>query len=302
MDYQNFYGEESPLPTPYLRILTKISKWKDYDCVEINGYKFIKGSGGEEPNLFEFKEICDAGFFWALMTLHHDLSPQLFTSFQAKGNAAITDNDVKLIIKFCKSHGLPFWNTQLDHAPFKNISNRDFLGNLHDPSDEMENNLLHEIIPIAQYNSFPISSFAVGLKSLWYDFLQIINYYKWDDYTNISMLLTPEDKSKLSKMKANHLNIDLHTPSLVSFPTYWDENLLSLRLNCENLMHLSVHHLCLLMQSGTLGSGIIKTCPKCHKQFVAKRRNQKFCGNPCTPQSFHMQKKRSENNLQKGAN
>lgn len=295
MDYQNFYGEESPLPTPYLRVLTKISKWKHYDCVEINGYKYIKGSGGEEPNLFEFKEICDASFFWALMTLHHDLSPQLFTKFQANGNSAITENDVKVIKKFCRSYGLPFWSNKTTSDPFKNS----FFDNQNDSIDEIEKNILYDIIPISQYSLFPISSFAVGLKNLWNDFLKVINYYKWDDYTNISMLLTPEDKKELSRMKANHSYIDLCTPSLVSFPTRWDENLLSLRLNCENLMHLSVHHLCLLMQSGTLGSGIINTCLKCHKQFVAKRKNQKFCYNPCTPQSFYNQKRRIEERLQK---
>lgn len=296
MDYQNFYGKDSPLPTPYIHVLTKVSKWKDYECVEIDGYKFIKGStNDEESNLFEFEEINDARFFWELMTLHHDLSPELFTSFQAKGNSAITDNDVELIKKFCKSYGLPFWNKQLDHAPFKNISNSNFVGNSHNSFDEMENNILHDIIPISQYNLFPISSFTVGLKSLWYDFLQIINYYKWDDYTSISMLLTPADKNKLSRMKTSHLGIDLYTSSLVNFPTYWDEKLLNLRLNCENLMHLSVYHLCLLMQSGTLGNGIIKTCLKCHKQFVARRKDQKFCGNPCTPQSFYMQNKRNKN-------
>lgn len=301
MDYKNFYGEDSLLPTPYIHVLTKVSKWENYDCIEIDGYKFIKGMNKEDSNLFEFSEINDNRFFWALMTLHQNLSPELFTSIQAKGNSAITDNDVKLIIKFCKLYGLPFWNKNLDHAPFRNISSSDFGGNSYNSFDEMENNILHGIIPISQYNLFPISSFAVGLKSLWYDFLNIISCYEWNDDPNISMLLTSKDKNKLLKMKKLYSSIDLYTPSLVSFPTRWDEDLLSLRSECENLMHLTIYHLCLLAQSGSLGSGIIKTCPKCHKQFIAKRKNQKFCYNPCTPQAFHMQKKRSENNLQKGS-
>ncbi len=297
MNYQDFCGEGSILPTPYIRVLTKISKWKKYDCIEIDEYKYICGYNDEEfdlPSLYEFVEIDNSSFFWALMALYSDLSPQLFTSIQPEGNAAITDKDIELIKKFCNTYGLPFWNKQRTHTPFANISDHDFFDSSPDPHDEFEKNILRNIIPVSKYNLFPISSFTAGLKSLRYDFLSIINYYKWYDDVNISRLLTPKDRKNLSNME-NHSKVHLYTPSLVNFPTYWDGKKLSLSLNCENLMHLFIYHLCLLMQSGTLGSGIIKTCPKCHKQFVANRKNQKFCYAPCTPQSFHMQKKRSNN-------
>lgn len=306
MNYQDFCGNESMLPTPYIRVVTKISKWEKYECIEINGFKFIYGSSikNTESNLFEYKEIDNSSFFWALMTLYSKLSPDIFTYTQSAGNAAITDNDVKLILHFCKVHGLPFWNKKLDAAPFTNISNEEFFNDSSDKLDEMQKNILRSVIPYSQFNLFPISSLAVGLMSLRSDFLRIISYYGWENLINISLLLTPKDKKILSKMEygsfqsSKHTDINLYTPSLIGFTTQWDNQTLSLRLNCENLLHLSAYHLCLLMQSGTLGSGIIKTCPKCHKQFVANRRNQTFCHNPCTPQSFHMQKKRNNNSTE----
>ena len=57
MNYQDFCGNESMLPTPYIRVVTKISKWEKYECIEINGFKFIYGSSikNTESNLFEYK-------------------------------------------------------------------------------------------------------------------------------------------------------------------------------------------------------------------------------------------------------
>lgn len=309
MDYQDFCGTDSMLPTPYIRVVTKISKWEKYECVEIEGFKFIRGSNIKNlnSNLFEYREIDNSSFFWALMMLYSDLSPGIFTSTQSLGNTAITDNDIKLILRFCKTHGLPFWNKKLVAAPFTNISNDEFFGHSANGSDEMRKNILRPIVPFSQYNLFPISSFATGLMSLRTDFLRIISYHRWEDLINISLLLTPKDKKILSTMDCGHAkirkhkcaDIGLYTPSLIGFTTQWDKKTLSLRLNCENLLHLSIYHLCLLMQSGTLGSGIVKTCPKCHKQFVANRKNQTYCYTPCTPQSFYMQKKRNANNSMK---
>lgn len=299
MNYQDFCGNDSALPTPYIRVITKISKWDKYECIEINGFKYIYGSSitNTDSTLFEYKEIDNSSFFWALMELYSKLSPGIFTYTQSLGNAAITDNDVELILHFCKVHGLPFWNKKIDAAPFTNISNAEFYDDTSNIFDEMQENILRSVVPFSQYNLFPISSLAAGLLSLRTDFLRIISYYKWDDLINISLILTPKDKKILSKMEygdipnKNHVSINLYTPSLIGFTTQWDNQTLSLRLTCENLLHLSIYHLCLLMQSGTLGSGIIKSCPKCHKTFVATRRNQKFCQNPCTPQSFYMQEK-----------
>ena len=52
------------LPTPYIRVVTKISKWEKYECIEINGFKFIYGSSikNTESNLFEYKEIDNSSF------------------------------------------------------------------------------------------------------------------------------------------------------------------------------------------------------------------------------------------------
>lgn len=109
----------------------------------------------------------------------------------------------------------------------------------------MKKNILRSAIPYPQYNLFPISSLAVGLISLRTDFLRIISYYGWENLINISLLLTPKDKKVLSKMEyssfqiSKHTDINLYTPSLIGFTTQWDNQTLSLCLNCENLLHLS---------------------------------------------------------------
>ena len=38
MNYQDFCGNESMLPTPYIRVVTKIRKVEKYECIEINGF------------------------------------------------------------------------------------------------------------------------------------------------------------------------------------------------------------------------------------------------------------------------
>lgn len=302
MNYQDFCGSDSVLPTPYIHVATKISKWEKYECIEINGLKFIRGYSTEKTDskLFEYKEINDGIFFWDLMILYSKLSPKIFTHDQFASNAAITDNDINLIIHFCEQHGLPFWNKKLTTEPFSNISNEDFIGASPHPLDDVRNTLFRSIVPFSQNNLFPVPSFAFGLMYLRTDFLRIINYHGWEEYINILQILTSRDRISLKAIKRNNPHyekISLYTPSFTKFETYWDSSLLSLRLNSENLFHLSIYQLCLYMQSGTFGNGIIKTCPKCHKQFIAKRKDQKYCYNPCTRQAVHMQKKRSDDNF-----
>lgn len=43
-----FYNDETVIPTPKLRVITKISKWENYDYIEDNNIKYIRGYSSEK--------------------------------------------------------------------------------------------------------------------------------------------------------------------------------------------------------------------------------------------------------------
>lgn len=294
-----FYTDETVIPTPKLQVLTKISKWENYDCIEDNNIKYIRGYNSlkKDSELFAFKELNTPSVLYKLMELYYKLPCDLFSFDQSYINNTLSDNDIKLFLSFCKTYGLPFWNHKPIVNTFINASNQEMLGKNVENADIARETIFRDIIPFSQYNFFPASSFVVGLMNLHSDFLRIVCYHSWEDDINIAPLLSEKDKEKMLKIRKGYIDkqgISLYTPCLNPFVTYWDDKILGLRLNCENLMHLSAYFLCILMQSGFIGSGYIKTCPKCNQMFIAQNSRQKFCNNPCTRQAYQAMKKRNK--------
>lgn len=299
-----FYNDETVIPTPKLRIITKISKWEKYDCVENNNIKYIRGYSNEKKDseLFAFNEINTPAVLYKLMELYFKMPRELFSFDQIYVNNTLCDNDIKQILSFCKNYGLPFWNYEPVANTFINAPSQSMLGKTVKQFDIARETILRDIIPFSQYNFFPASSFIIGLMNLHADFLRIVYYHSWEDDINIAPLLSKRDKEIISKIKNRQIDkqgVSLFTPQQNPFVTYWDDNNLGLRLNCENLMHLSAYHLCILMQSGFIGSGYIKTCPKCNQMFIAQNSRQKFCNNPCTRQAYQSMKNRNKNKPKK---
>lgn len=294
-----FYNDETVIPTPRLRVITKISKWENYNCIEDNNIKYIRGynSKKKDSELFAFKEINTPSVLYKLMELYFKMPCDLFSSNQTYVNNTFSSNDINLILSFCKTYGLPFWASKPVTNTFINAPNQAMFGKTVEQADIARETILRDIIPFSQYNFFPASSFIVGLIKLHDDFLRIVYYHSWEDDINIAPLLSKNDKETISKIRNGQIDkqdISLYTPQLNPFVTYWDNNNLGLRLNCENLMHLSAYHLCILMQSGFIGSGYIKTCPKCNRMFIAQNSRQKFCKEPCTRQAYQSMKNRNK--------
>ena len=278
-----FINDETDVPIPKLHIVVKISKWKNYDVIENEiGVRFIRGYNDENDDslLFDFVELYSPFVLYELMELYNKLSPDLHSCEQHIINNNLTEKDLKLIFNFCKKHGLPFWNIKTTANVFCNASNSVMSG-FHENSDYTRENILRSVVPFSKVNCFPIASFISGLFFLHNDFLQIVAFHKWKDDINIQPLLSKRDLQDIVAYES--LVSNLYTPNLNPFYTFWDEKLISLRINCDNLMHFCSYQICLLMQSGFKGSGYYKTCKKCGQMFLASNPRQKFWHNPCTP-------------------
>lgn len=284
-----FIHDETEIPTPKLKIVTKISLWERYEVSEVNGIKFIVGTSSlPESLLFEFKEFSSPIVLYELMSLYKNLPSDLFSCNQILINDKLSQKDISLVLSFCNKNGLPFWNNNLTsnaHINFTECEN----------DDVAMSTIFHGIIPFSTKNMFPISSFINSLFFLHNDFLRIVAANNWDDDINVQILLSDNDREKIETIRKSQTKnniIGLYTPNLNPFTTYWNDKEMCLQLNCENLMHLSTYHLCTLQQSQDFSGGYIKKCPKCNQLFVSSKPQQKFCNNPCTRQAYYSIKKK----------
>lgn len=281
-------------PMPKLKVITKVSKWSKYECMEHNGIKYIRGYGNKlDSELFEYKEVKNATVLFALMDVANKLNTVMDNN-HSYVNENIVESDIDIIIGFCRSYGLPFWSSHYTVDCYANEGYPNFEGIEH--NEECNPVLMRSIIPFASYNIMPVASFIIGVYRLQTDFLRVALYNGWNNDINISELITNVPKNKtdiiLNFLKRDGLH--LFYPGCVSFNTYWDTTSLALGLNCENLFHLSIYYLCLLAQTSEYTGGYIRKCKKCDNLFVAKNSRQQFCGTPCTRQSYYSMKKRIE--------
>lgn len=284
-----FSREDTEIPTPRFKIVTRISKWENYESIEINGIKYIRGySDDNTSELFQFDVIDTPIILYHFLELYTKLPHGLFSSDQYYINSLLTDSDISLILAFCKKHGLPFWSNKPTANPFEIIT---------EENDVAISTMLHEVIPFSKENYFPVCSFIAGLNSLHTDFLKVVSANLWEDDENIHLLLSDNDRKRISefrKIQSKHKSIGLYTPNLFPYLTFWNDNIMSLQLNCNNLMHLSTFYLCTLQQAQDCTGGSIRICPKCKQPFVYKTPQQKFCLNPCTRQSYYSQNNRKK--------
>ena len=92
-------------------------------------------------------------------------------------------------------------------------------------------------------------------------------------------------------MKGNDLR--LQSPNFNTFITRWNDEILSLEIETENIMHLSSYYLCIMASAGDIG-GYIRTCKGCGMLFVTDNPRLQYCQNPCTRQNVHMKKIRQK--------
>ncbi len=286
-----FTRETTELPTQKLKTVTKVSKWDNYECVDIKNIKYIRGFNSNNAiDMYSFELIEQPLILYNLMELYNKLPTKIFDFNQSYVNENITTNDIDLILAFCKKNGLPFWSKKITVDVFRNEED------VPNPEESIEEHtLLHGISPLSIENFFPISSFIVGLLQLHMDFLRIISANSWEEDENIYPLLSENDASKINdirKIQAHRKTIGLHTPALCPYTTFWNDEAMTLQLNCNNLMHLSTYHLCTLQQAQDYTGGYMKVCKKCKQLFVATTPQQKFCNNPCTRQAYYSSKKR----------
>lgn len=280
-------NEETEIATPKIQVITKISKWDKYEYAEIKGKKYVHGiTTKTDKKLFEFKAIDNMSVLLELLTLEKQLDVK-FVNNEKTISQNITDNDINLILNFCKRNGLPRWN-ELEDLPIENWCINEQNTNITLPL----NNILRSVIPFGSENFMHIPSFIRALHWIKADFLRVAAAHNWDDDINIQPFLSNKNKEYLQKIdrKANSFSLNLYLPAQFPFVTYWNNEMGALFMNCENLLHLSTYYICVLRQQETFTSGTIKICQKCGNYFVAKDARLKFCQNPCTRQANYANK------------
>lgn len=280
------------IATPKISVITKISKWDNYEYVEMDNMKFIRGSSEDKDSeLFEYHSINNIGVLIDLLALRNQI--QIQYSHDEKIIAErITTSDIKNIIKFCKRHGLPRWGL----PPIYNYC----INEQEVDNDIARTTILRGIIPYATENHLHIPSFIRALQWLKTDFLRIVSAHNLEEDVNIKPLLIDDDYERINDMR-KHSSFDLFLPCHNPFATYWNSEKNGLFLNCENLIHLSVYYLCAIHQTGKCFGGHIKICKSCGKPFVTSNANKKYCGTPdtwgCTRNSFYEREKRKSDKL-----
>lgn len=281
--FNNKNEQNTEVTTPKLQVVTKISKWNKYDCVTIDNIKYIRGySTNSNSELFSFTTIKSPIVLFALMELANNIQTQT-RHLHKDINDNIVDTDIELILKFCRTYGLPFWN--------KGYTGNITLNDTPTPKNDIaRTTMFRPIIPFANQNMFPIASFIVGLKLLQNDFLRVVAWNEWQNDINICGLISNVPRKVIEHHIKN--NSDLYTPNLNPFVTYWDNKNFCLALNCENLIHLSIYYLCIISQSNDYTGGFIRKCEKCGKLFITPQSRQKYCYAPCTRQANYQAKQR----------
>ena len=281
------YDKEN-IASSTLEITTLVSTWEAYRINETDTHALtIEGFNElEYKDIFTEKVIDNDRILWELLALFCGLSDcKYISSKQVEINNALTENDIKLILAFCSKYGLPCWCD----TPTANIC----LPYQHS-NDITRNSLLYNISPMGLCNSFVIASFVVALRSLYYDFLKIIAYNK---DTQLPLDLKPLITDKGQKYINDIIplqELELYTPSLNPYNTFWEDKSNRLQLRCNNPFHLATYHLCLFASQKAFTGGYIKQCKYCGKLFVASKKQERFCDSPCTRQAYYSWKKHNK--------
>ncbi|GFI65881.1 hypothetical protein IMSAG185_01487 [Lachnospiraceae bacterium] len=272
--------------TPKISVITKISKWDNYEYVEMDSLKLIKGSNEDKSKnseLFEFQMVDNINVLVDLLVLNNQIP--------IKDNQNITEDDKKHIIKFCKRWGLPRWGCYHTNNYCINGKNKEV--------DIAESTMLRDVVPFSHENYMHIPSFITALRYLKLDFLHIVATHNLENDANISPLLLDGDIRQIHGIRKRTISTShIFLPSLNPFVTYWNYKRKGLFLNCENLIHLSVYYLCAIHQTGKCFGGYIKICKSCGNPFVTTNANRKYCGTPdiygCTRQAYCNKKTRQK--------
>jgi len=280
------YDKEN-IASPTLEAVTLVSTWEAYRVIENkNNFLIIEGYNKYDyKDLFTEKVIDTDKVLWDLLGLFYNLSDCKYAHMQPEINSKLTENDLKLILSFCKKYGLPCWCD----TPAVNLC----LPYQHS-NDITKNNMLYNLSPLGLCNSFVIASFVTALHRLYNDFLGIVAYNKNSSLLlDLNPLITEKGKKYINDIQPlqDKNGLDLFTPSLYPFTTFWEHNENRLQLRCNNLLHLAIYYLCLFASQKAFTGGYIKQCSFCGKLFIAKRKQERFCNSPCTRQAYYSYKK-----------
>lgn len=290
---KNWENKETEIATPKIQVVTKISKWEEYEYKEVDGKKYIHGvSFNLDKQLFEYKVIDNMNFLLELLMLENQLEVK-YNNFEKIISDNLSDDDINHIIKFCKRNGLPRWS-EPSSSPINNWCMNEQDADMASPRKE----ILRSIASYGTENFMHIPSFIRALHWIKSDFLRVTAANNWDDDINLQPLLSDKDRKILKKLDrtANSFSLNLYMPGLLPFMTHWNDEVGGLQLSCENLLHLASYYICVLRQQREFAGGSIKICKTCGNYFVAQHARMKYCHNPCTRQAYYMRKIRSDAN------
>lgn len=94
-----FTRETTELPTQKLKTVTKVSKWDNYECVDIKNIKYIRGFNlNNAIDMYSFELIEQPLILYNLMELYNKLPHKIISINQPYVNENITTNDIDLIL------------------------------------------------------------------------------------------------------------------------------------------------------------------------------------------------------------
>lgn len=285
MEYE-YYAEESTIASPSIQVISTVSKWDKYDfCTNDDGYIFVVGFNDKErvqeawsKSQFESNDIL-----FDILILYKNISDAKGKHSLKHINQHITNNDITLIINFCNKYGLPFFSKMP-------LAGADVFQLM--PTSTLKS--YRSVPPFVKNCQFAIASFIAGLGFLFCDFLHVAAFNDWE--YQLPHLING-NKETIKSMKQSMYEdgvINLFTPVMNHFITKWDSESQGLVIATDNLMHLAAYYLCLLAAQKFPSNKDIAPCEKCGKLYIRKRPNQKYCGNPCTPQSAYSKRKHSK--------
>lgn len=288
-----FEHSETPIADPRIKVSYLCFKFKKYRYVRENDILYLYGENPEPEELFSKVIIDSYTILLQLIALHSNLeisdSINPFRFGVKEINDSISEHDLNCILKFVKKYGFPYFNELADYNIFFNVIPRKNIN-----TDKTENNILYDVAPLYEHGKFNVSLFVYILHQIiGKDFLRIVARNEFDNYF-CEILRDREKKNILlfrKNMKGNDLR--LQSPNFNTFITRWNDEILSLEIETENIMHLSSYYLCIMASAGDIG-GYIRTCKGCGMLFVTDNPRLQYCQNPCTRQNVHMKKIRQK--------
>lgn len=257
------------IAAPTIQVSYMSFEFDRYDVVKEDDAVFIYGKNVSYCDLGAFSKSCSYNILFDMMTLYSKLSVYGKAKiYQERLSDYLTDEDIRLILKFVKKHGFPFFG---------------------DTDNPFKNNLKCE-----KYR-FNVGRFVFALFQLRDDFLKIIVQHKlYNRMQILNSILTDKDKKRIAVFEKNPKFCRPHCIFYNHFELQFtlDNNFVT---KTENLLHLASYYLCLMSSSGEFG-GHIKQCQCCGSLFVADDARQKFCHAPCTRNMYYMRKKRNPKN------